>query len=76
MSTGTTGHWSELNETAANAATALWAVLLFEKDKAVVNRPQRGGYKESCAVLDRPQAGGYKEKLLDEQNALAIQLFA
>jgi hypothetical protein len=26
--------------------------------------------------MDRPQAGGYKESLLDEQNALAIQLFA
>ena len=61
MSTGTTGHWSELNETAAVVATALWAVLLAVKDRAVVNWPQ---------------AGGYKENLLDEQNALAIQLFA
>jgi hypothetical protein len=44
----------------ATVATALWAVLLFEKDRAVVDRPQAGGYKENCAVLYRPQAGGYR----------------
>ena len=73
---GTTDDWSELNETAAIVATALRAVLFSEKDRTVVNRPQAGAYKENCAKMDRPQAGGYKEKLLDEQNALAIQLFA
>ena len=73
MSTGTTDDWSE---TAAIVATALRAVLLSEKDRTVVNRPQAGAYKENCAKMDRPLAGGDKEKLLDEQNALAIQLFA
>ena len=73
MSTGTTDDWSE---TAAIVATALRAVLFSEKDRTVVNRPQAGAYKENCAKMDRPLAGGYKEKLLDEQNALALQLFA
>src|SRR5438552_11664905 len=43
--TGTTDDESELNETAAVVATAPWAVLLAVKDRAVVNRPQAGGYK-------------------------------
>jgi hypothetical protein len=41
-------------------ATALWAVRVCN------------GEREP----DRPQAGGYMKKLLDERNALAIQLSA
>jgi hypothetical protein len=53
----------------AAVATALWAVLLAVKDRTVVNRPSRYG--------GEPATGRWlQEKMLDEQNALAIQLFA